>query len=129
MELEDELEGLLHVSELADHKVEHPEAMVNIGEELEVRVLRVDTADRKIGLSCRSDEEIRAQAAAEADGTGAPAGGDSDSRTREGLKGGMGAGAGPLFSLGADESSPAAEEASEPTADNVTDSDPAEESE
>jgi len=90
--------------------------MVQIGEELEVRVLRVDTADRKIGLSCRSDEEIRAEAAAaEASGGGTAGGGGSaegDPRVREELKGGMGAGAGPLFSLGADgedEEAPAAE--------------------
>lgn len=94
VELEDELEGLLHVSELADGKVEHPESMVNVGEEIEVRVLRVDTADRKIGLSCRSDEEIRAAAAAEEAEETAVA------KRSEDLKGGMGQDAGPLFSLG-----------------------------
>ncbi len=108
VELEDELEGLLHVSELADHKVEHPESMVNVGDELEVRILRVDTADRKIGLSCRSDEEIReaaaAEAAGEASGTVAAGGSATASpaaaKRAEELKGGMGAGAGPLFTLG-----------------------------
>jgi small subunit ribosomal protein S1 len=55
IQLEDELEGLLHVSELADHKVEHPETLVTVGQELEVRVLRVDTNDRKIGLSRKSE--------------------------------------------------------------------------
>ncbi len=96
VELEDDLEGLLHVSELADHKVDHPEAMVNVGDELEVRVLRVDTADRKIGLSCRSDEEIRAEAAQTGDSS-------DESRPREELKGGMGGSSGPLFSLGSRE--------------------------
>ncbi len=51
--LEDGLEGLLHISELADHKVENPEDVVKVGDELEVKVLRVDTEDRKIGLSRR----------------------------------------------------------------------------
>ena len=51
VELETGLEGLLHISELADHKVENPEEIVKVGEEIEVRVLRVDTAERKIGLS------------------------------------------------------------------------------
>lgn len=97
VELEDELEGLLHVSELSDDKVEDPETMVNVGEEIEVRILRVDSADRKIGLSCRSDEEIREEAAAEASET---AGGE---KRQEVLKGGTGLGAGPLFSLGAEE--------------------------
>ncbi len=60
VELEDELEGLLHVSELADHKVENPKDVVKLGEEIEVKILRVDTEDRKIGLSLK-----RAQWAAE----------------------------------------------------------------
>ena len=51
VELEPGLEGLLHVSELADHKVDNPEEVVKPGEEVEVKVLRVDTDERKIGLS------------------------------------------------------------------------------
>jgi len=49
--LENGLEGLLHISELADHKVENPEEIVKVGDEIEVKVLRVDTEERKIGLS------------------------------------------------------------------------------
>ena len=49
--LEDGLEGLLHISELADHKVENPEEVVKVGDEIEVKILRVDTEERKIGLS------------------------------------------------------------------------------
>jgi small subunit ribosomal protein S1 len=49
--LEDDLEGLLHVSELADHKVATPEEVVQPGMKIEVRVIRVDTEERKIGLS------------------------------------------------------------------------------
>jgi len=51
VELEPGLEGLLHISELSDQKVESPEDVVKVGDELEVKVLRVDVADRKIGLS------------------------------------------------------------------------------
>jgi len=60
VELEDELEGLLHVSELADHKVDNPQDVVKVGQEIEVKILRVDTEERKIGLSLK-----RAQWAAE----------------------------------------------------------------
>ncbi|MFP3938265.1 MAG: 30S ribosomal protein S1 [Phycisphaerae bacterium] len=60
VELEPELEGLLHVSELAEHKVENPKDVVNPGDELEVKILRVDAEERKIGLSLK-----RAQWAAE----------------------------------------------------------------
>jgi small subunit ribosomal protein S1 len=49
--LENGLEGLLHISELADNKVENPEDVVKVGEEIEVKILRVDTDERKIGLS------------------------------------------------------------------------------
>lgn len=64
VELEDELEGLLHISELADHKVENPEDIVKVGETLDVKILRVDTDDRKIGLSRKLEEPIEEEAAA-----------------------------------------------------------------
>lgn len=51
VELEPGLEGLLHISELADHKVDSPEEIVNVGDEIEVKILRVDRGERKIGLS------------------------------------------------------------------------------
>jgi len=53
VELEDDLEGLLHISELADHKVENPQDVVAVDEELDVKILRVDIDDRKIGLSLK----------------------------------------------------------------------------
>jgi len=53
VELESDLEGLLHISELADHKVENPQDVVKAGDEVDVKILRVDTADRKIGLSLK----------------------------------------------------------------------------
>ena len=53
VELEPELEGLLHISELSDDKVDSPQDVVKIGDELEVKILRVDTDSRKIGLSLR----------------------------------------------------------------------------
>jgi small subunit ribosomal protein S1 len=56
VELEPELEGLLHVSELADHKVENPQDEVQLGQEIDVKILRVDTIERKIGLSKKRAE-------------------------------------------------------------------------
>ncbi|MBX3410384.1 MAG: 30S ribosomal protein S1 [Phycisphaeraceae bacterium] len=53
VELEPELEGLLHISELADHKVENPQDVVKPGDEIDVKILRVDKQDRKIGLSLK----------------------------------------------------------------------------
>ncbi len=51
VKLEEDLEGLLHISELSDHKLASPEEIVKPGMKIEVRVIRVDTEDRKIGLS------------------------------------------------------------------------------
>jgi small subunit ribosomal protein S1 len=86
VELEEELEGLLHVSELADHKVENPKDVVKLGDDLEVKILRVDSEERKIGLSLK-----RAQWAAAEDtrGGGEPSG--QPAKRRGGLEGeGMG---------------------------------------
>ena len=60
VELEPGLEGLLHISELADHKIENPQDIVKKDDEVEVKILKVDAEARKIGLSLR-----RAQWAAE----------------------------------------------------------------
>lgn len=101
VQLEPSLEGLLHISELADHKVENPEQIVKVGEQIEVRILRVDTSERKIGLSRKFNAPIgEEEAAAATEATGAPA-------PREELKGGMGSGqSGPLFSMEAPPAEP-----------------------
>jgi len=108
--LEDNLEGLLHISELADQKVENPEDIVNVGDELEVKILRVDTEDRKIGLSRKrvewAEEDEIAAAAAEA----------RESKPATELKGGLGS-SGPLIDTGAVLPDP--EEAAEETAEEA----------
>ena len=53
VELQAGLEGLLHISELADHKVNNPEEIVAVAQEIDVKIIRVDPKDRKIGLSLR----------------------------------------------------------------------------
>jgi len=55
VELEPELEGLLHVSELTDKKDVSPEDIVKVGDKVKVKVLRVDAEERKIGLTMFSD--------------------------------------------------------------------------
>ena len=96
--LEDGLEGLLHISELADHKVENPEDVVKVGDKIEVKVLRVDIDERKIGLSRKrvewSEDANAAAEAAEAAAAPAP---PKEKKPRGELKGGLG-GAGPLIS-------------------------------
>ena len=51
VELEEDLEGLLHVSEMSRQKIDSPEEIVAEGDVLDIRVLRVDSDERKIGLS------------------------------------------------------------------------------
>ncbi|WP_435007262.1 30S ribosomal protein S1 [Tundrisphaera lichenicola] len=99
VELEPGLEGLLHVSELADHKVGSPEDVVGVGESIEVTVLRVDPGERKIGLSRKKSQEPRAEGAPKE--AGAP---PTAKPEPAGLKGGLGGG-GPLFSLGGESES------------------------
>ena len=82
VELEQDLEGLLHVSELADHKIEDPHQEVQIGQEIEVKILRVDTQDRKIGLSKK-----RADWAADGSSTGEPRADGGTKPRRGGLHG------------------------------------------
>ena len=94
VELEPELEGLLHVSELSDQKVENPETFVKVGQDLDVRILRIDSNDRKIGLSRRSTAEIQATTAEE------PKSEPAAPKARTELKGGMEGATGPLFSIG-----------------------------
>ncbi|MEE2719054.1 MAG: 30S ribosomal protein S1 [Planctomycetota bacterium] len=53
VELEEGLEGLLHISELSDEKVEDPQDVVKPNDKVDVKILRVDTSDRKIGLSLK----------------------------------------------------------------------------
>jgi small subunit ribosomal protein S1 len=53
VEVEEGLEGLIHVSELSPDKVDHPRDVVSEGDLVKVRVLNVDTERRRIGLSLR----------------------------------------------------------------------------
>jgi len=72
VELEPDLEGLLHISELADHKIEKTQDIVKLGEEIEVKILRVDTEARKIGLSLRRVQWAAEEQASESAQTPTP---------------------------------------------------------
>lgn len=48
-----DVEGLIHVSELADYRVEHPRDVVAVGDVLTLRVLKVDAERRRLGLSLK----------------------------------------------------------------------------
>ncbi|MBN2561724.1 MAG: 30S ribosomal protein S1 [Phycisphaerae bacterium] len=84
VELEQDLEGLLHVSELTDRKIEDPHDEVEIGQRLEVKILRVDTNERKIGLSKKRADWAGDSAE---DGGGGPKAGGPPKARRGGLHG------------------------------------------
>ncbi len=63
VELAEGLEGLCHVSELADERVEKPEDLVKIGDELEFKILRIEPESHKIGLSARASAKEEPTAA------------------------------------------------------------------
>ncbi|MEK7822357.1 MAG: 30S ribosomal protein S1 [Planctomycetota bacterium] len=53
VELESGVEGLLHISELAEKKVSDPKDIVSEGQEVEVKIIKLDVGQRKLGLSLR----------------------------------------------------------------------------
>jgi small subunit ribosomal protein S1 len=54
VELADDLEGLCHISELSDERIEHPEKVFHIGQEMDFKILRIEHDNQKIGLSARA---------------------------------------------------------------------------
>jgi small subunit ribosomal protein S1 len=96
VELEPGLEGLLHISELAEHKVESPEEVVKVGDEVEVKILRVDAADRKIGLSRKrlNEPDVGLE-----EGETPPDETTEAGKPQRELRGGTGSGGGQLFSM------------------------------
>jgi small subunit ribosomal protein S1 len=57
VELEPEIEGLIHVSELSKEKVSSPGDVLSVGEDVEAVVINVDRRERRIGLSIKSLKE------------------------------------------------------------------------
>jgi small subunit ribosomal protein S1 len=96
VELEPGLEGLLHISELADDKVETPEDVVKVGDEVEVKVLRIDAKDRKIGLSRK---DLHGGPPPEEAGEPTEPAGSGPTRPQRELRGGTGSVTGQLITM------------------------------
>lgn len=54
VELGEGLEGLCHISELSDERVDRPEQVVSMGQEMDFKILRIENEDQRIGLSARA---------------------------------------------------------------------------
>jgi small subunit ribosomal protein S1 len=53
-----DIEGLIHISELSDKRIEHPREVVQEGQELALRVLKLDRERRRIGLSLKRVDSV-----------------------------------------------------------------------
>ena len=51
VDIGDGIEGLVHVSELAWHRIDHPSEVIDVGDDIEVYVLKVDNTNNRISLS------------------------------------------------------------------------------
>jgi len=50
-------DGLIHISELAWHRVNHPKEVLKVGDEVQVYILRLDAEGKRIGLSLKRLQE------------------------------------------------------------------------
>lgn len=57
MKLEDEISGLIHLSELSHEPVKDPQKIVKLGEEMEAKIIAIDPEDHRIGLSLKALQE------------------------------------------------------------------------
>lgn len=53
-----EIEGLIHISELADHRVGHPREVVSENEALTLRIVKIDKPQRRMGLSLKQVDAV-----------------------------------------------------------------------
>lgn len=56
--LEDDLEGLIHISEISEKRIEHPKEVLHEGEQVTLRIIKIDPENHRIGLSLRRVESM-----------------------------------------------------------------------
>ena len=56
--LEENLEGLIHISEISERRIEHPKEVLHEGETVTLRVIRIEPQNHRIGLSLRRVESM-----------------------------------------------------------------------
>jgi small subunit ribosomal protein S1 len=57
VELDEGIEGLCHVSELDEKHVEKPTEFLNVGQEIDMKIIKLNLAEKKIGLSLKATKE------------------------------------------------------------------------
>jgi small subunit ribosomal protein S1 len=53
VELEEGIEGLIHVSEMAVERIENPQDHFNLGDAIKTKIIKMDQSEKKIGLSIK----------------------------------------------------------------------------
>ena len=95
IEIEPGVEGLVHISELDYRRVNRVTDVLNVGQEVEVKVLEVDPQRRRIGLSLKQMSAAPEREPKPRDEDNAPSKGEAYTRKRKGpLRGGYGGGDG-----------------------------------
>jgi len=65
VELPDKLEGLVHISQITEERIDKIKNVLKVGDEVTARVIKVDPAERRIGLSIKaanySNEQLEAE--------------------------------------------------------------------
>ena len=68
IQLEDDIDGLVHISQISNDRVEKVKEVLKIGQEVAARVIKVDKAERRIGLSIKaadySEEDLKRESEA-----------------------------------------------------------------
>ena len=68
IQLQDDIDGLVHISQLSEDHVNRVKDVLKVGQEVEARVIKVDKVERRIGLSVKaanySEEDLRKETAA-----------------------------------------------------------------
>lgn len=55
--IEDGIEGLIHISEMGDERIQHPKEIVSEGQVVQARIIRIDPARKRMGLSLRLNRD------------------------------------------------------------------------
>ena len=68
VELDGDIDGLVHISQISEERIEKVKDVIKVGQEIEARVIKVDKGERRIGLSIKAanynDDDMRKEAAA-----------------------------------------------------------------
>jgi small subunit ribosomal protein S1 len=56
--IDNRIEGLIHISEIAEHNIAHPRDVVSEGETVRVRIIHIDPERRRMGLSMKQVEDV-----------------------------------------------------------------------